>query len=76
MPAKNPRINVVCEPPLYYEISHLAEDTGASLSSVASDLIREALELREDRSLADLADQRAASFDRREALSFDQVFGE
>lgn len=75
MPAKNPRINVVCEPPLYYEISHLAEDT-EPLSSVASDLIREALELREDRSLAALADQRAASFDRREALSFDQVFGE
>ena len=76
MPAKNPRINVVCEPPLYYEIAHLAEDSGASLSSVASDLIREALELREDRSLAAIADQRVASFDRSKALTLDQLFGE
>ena len=76
MPAKNPRINVVCEPPLYYEIAHLAEDSGASLSSVASDLIREALELREDRDLAAIADHRAASFDRSKALTLDQVFGE
>jgi len=75
MPTKNPRINVVCEPPLYYEIAHLAEDSGASLSAVASDLIREALELREDRSLATLADQRAATFDQSNSLSFDQVFG-
>lgn len=75
MPAKNPRINIVCEPPLYYEISQLAEAEGTSLSATAHDLIREALELREDRALSALADQRAATFDRKNALSIDQVFG-
>ncbi len=75
MPAKNPRINVVCEPPLYYEISQLAEAEGDSLSATANDLIREALELREDRALALLAEKRAATFDRKSALSIDQVFG-
>lgn len=76
MPAKNPRINIVCEAPLYYEISQLAEAEGISLSATANDLIREALELREDRALSALADHRAATFDRKTALSLDQVFGE
>lgn len=76
MPSKNPRINIVCEPPLYYEISHLAKAEGTSLSSVAHDLIMEALELREDRALTALADERAASFDKDTALTFGQVFGE
>ena len=76
MPSKNPRINIVCEQPLYYEISHLAQAEGTSLSAVAHDLITEALELREDRALADLADKRATRFDRKKALTFDQVFGE
>ena len=75
MPAKNPRINIVCEPPLYYEIAQLAEAEGTSLSATAHDLIREALELREDRALAALADDRAAGFDRSKALSLDEVFG-
>jgi hypothetical protein len=76
MPTKNPRINVVCEQPLYYELNSIATAEGASLSSVAHDLIKEALELREDRALSVIADSRAESFDRISALSFDQVFGE
>jgi len=76
MPTSNPRINVVCEQHLYYEISLIAKSEGASLSSVANDLIREALELREDRALASIADERAKSFSRDTALTFDQVFGE
>jgi hypothetical protein len=75
MPSKKPRINVVCEHPLYYEISRIAEEDGASLSSVAHDLIREALELREDSVLAGLADERARTFRKEEAKTFDQVFG-
>ncbi|MBK5276531.1 MAG: toxin-antitoxin system, antitoxin component [Desulfuromonadales bacterium] len=76
MPTKNPRINVVCEQPLYFELSSIAASEGASLSSVAHDLIKEALELREDRALTALADSRAETFDRTTALSLDQVFGE
>ena len=76
MPTKNPRINVVCEQPLYYDLTTIASSEGASLSSVAHDLIKEALELREDRALANLAESRAKTFDRATALSFDKVFGE
>ena len=74
MPTSNPRINIVCEEPLYYEISELAKSEGTSLSSIANDLIREALELREDRALAAIADHRATSFDREKALTLEQVF--
>jgi hypothetical protein len=75
MPTKNPRINVVCEQPLFYEISRIAEEEGASLSSVANELIREALDLREDRALAALADERAKTFRKDKAKTFVKVFG-
>lgn len=76
MPAKNPRIHVVCEEPLYYEISKIARAESTSLSAVAHDLIKEALELREDQALAELADERAKIFSRDQALTFEKVFGE
>ena len=75
MPATNPRINVVCEKPLYGAIAEIAARDGASLSSVAHDLLLESLELREDIALAAVADKRAAGFDRSAALTSDQVFG-
>jgi hypothetical protein len=75
MPSKNPRINVVCEPPIYYELAEIAKQEGTSVSSLAGSLMKEALELREDRALAAIADQRAGSFDHKTALSLDQVFG-
>ena len=75
MPTKNPRINVVCEQPLFYELNAIAESQSTSVSSLVHDLTTEALELREDRVLVSLADSRAATFDRTQALSFDQVFG-
>jgi len=74
MPSTNPRINVVCEKPLYAAIAEIAERDGASLSSVAHDLLLESLELREDVALSKVADQRAAEFDRAAALTADQVF--
>lgn len=76
MPTKNPRINVVCEQPLYYELNTIAAAENTSVSSLAHELIKEALELREDRALAAVADSRAATFDRSKALSIDQLFGE
>lgn len=76
MTTSNPRINVVCEQPLYYEICTIAKASGTSLSSVVQELIKEALELREDRALAAIADDRAKTFHRDDALSFEQVFGE
>lgn len=76
MPTSNPRINIVCEEHLYYEISSIAKAEKTSLSAVALKLIREALELREDRALGIIADKRAKAFDRSSALKFEQVFGE
>jgi hypothetical protein len=76
MPSKNPRINVVCEQPMYYELTELARSEGTSVSSLAGALMKEALELREDRALATIADGRSVSFKRENALTLDQVFGE
>jgi hypothetical protein len=75
MPATNPRINIVCEKKLYAAIAELAKRDGASLSSVAHDLLLESLELHEDIALAKVADSRAANFNRAEALTAEQVFG-
>jgi hypothetical protein len=75
MPSTNPRINVVCEKPLFAAIARIATRDGASLSSVAHDLLLESLELREDVALARVADKRAATFDPTAALTVDQVFG-
>ena len=75
MPATNPRINVVCENTLYGAIAEIAARDGVSLSSVAHDLLLESLELREDIALSQVADKRAAGFDRAAALSSGQVLG-
>jgi predicted DNA-binding ribbon-helix-helix protein len=74
MPAKNPRVNVVLEKPLYSVLSSLAEDEGISMSMLMRDLVKEALELREDQALADFAEQREDSFDRSKALSHEKVW--
>ena len=43
MPAKNPRIHVVLETPLFNDLRGLARKNGVSLSLEARELIREAL---------------------------------
>ncbi len=75
MPAKNPRINVVLEKPLYNALHDLAEDEGVSMSMLMRDLVKEALEIREDRALADFAGEREKEFDRGRALSHEDVWG-
>lgn len=74
MPAKNPRINIVVERPLYTTIHDMAEDSGISMAMVVRDLIRDALELKEDAALAVFADERMNSFDRGKALSHEEVW--
>lgn len=74
MPAKNPRINVVLEKPLYNALHDLAEEQGLSLSMLMRNLAKEALELREDRALADFAAQREEDFDRARALTHEEVW--
>ena len=75
MPTRNPRVNVVVEPSLFGVMCDVAAAEGVSMSTLARDLIREALELREDASLATFADERAKSFDRNAALSHEETWG-
>ena len=74
MPSKNPRINIVVEPPLYDLIEQRAERQGVSMSLVTRDLIKEALEMEEDVALALLAEEREATFREETALSHDDVW--
>jgi len=69
MPTKNPRVNIVVEPPLYRVMRDLAASGGVSMSTLARDLIREAIDLREDVALAALVDKRMDTFDRKTALT-------
>jgi predicted DNA-binding protein len=74
MPTKNPRVNIVVEPLLYSVMHDLATSAGVSMSTLARDLIREAIDLREDVALADFADTRMKTFDRKVALSHEDVW--
>ena len=74
MPTKNPRVNIVIEPPLYGAMRDLPISGGVSMSTLARDLIREAIELREDVALAALADKRMKTFNRKVALSHKDVW--
>jgi len=75
MPAKNPRINIVIERPLYAAIHDMAKESDISMAMVVRDLIKEALELKEDAALAAFADKRMKSFGKKKALSHDKVWG-
>jgi len=74
MPTKNPRVNIVVEPPLYSVMHDLATSEGVSMSTIARDLIREAIDLREDVALSSFADTRMKTFDRKKALSHEDVW--
>jgi hypothetical protein len=74
MPAKNPRVNVVLEPPLYEALRRLARRDGTSLSLKARDLLRDALEVYEDLALSQLAEERERTFNRSRALSHSEVW--
>jgi len=74
MPAKNPRLNIVIEEPIYRVIHDLSETRGISMSTLTRDLIREALELREDAALASFAEERERSLKKSKMLSHKQVW--
>jgi hypothetical protein len=75
MPTINPRVNLVIEPKLYDIINDMAKNEGLSLSSMAKELIREAMELREDAALSLFAETREKSFLPHTALSHKQTWG-
>ncbi|MBI4686883.1 MAG: toxin-antitoxin system, antitoxin component [Nitrospirae bacterium] len=74
MPAKNPRINVVLEKPLFVNVEHLAKRDGVSLSLKVRDLVKEALEMEDDIALSSLAEKREATFKRAKALKHSEVW--
>lgn len=74
MPAKNPRINVVLEKPLYDSIEYLAKKDGVSLSLKVRDLVKEALEIEEDMLLSTFAEERERTFRKKKALKHSEVW--
>jgi len=74
MPAKNPRINVVFEKPIYSAIEHLAKKEGISMSLKVRDLVKEALELEEDAALSIFAGERERTFKKDRALKHSNVW--
>jgi hypothetical protein len=74
MPVKNPRINVVLEKPLYHTIEKLANRDGISLSLKVRDLVKEALEIKEDTALSAFTLKRERTFTRTKALKHHEVW--
>ena len=74
MPAKNPRVNVVLEKPLYESVRRLAAKEEISLSLKIRDLIKEALEAQEDAALAEFAEERESTFRRSRGMSHKQAW--
>lgn len=74
MPTHNPRLNIVLEPGLYSILSKIAEREGVSLSSLARELLKESMELREDIYWNELAAERDESFSYKKALSHDKLW--
>jgi len=74
MPARNPRVNVVLERPVYDVVKRLARRERISLSLKVRDLVRQGLEAEEDEALISLAQRRERTFDRRTAVSHKQVW--
>jgi predicted DNA-binding ribbon-helix-helix protein len=74
MPAKSLHVSVELERPIYDALRRLARREGASTSTLARDLLRDALEKHEDFALVEIASSRDRSLDRTSALPHDAVW--
>ena len=74
MPAKNPRINVVLDVPLYNKVQFLAGKDGVSLSTKVRDLLKEAMEIHEDIHLAAFAEEREQTLETNPTLTHEEVW--
>ncbi|MBU1086510.1 MAG: antitoxin, RHH family protein [Candidatus Omnitrophica bacterium] len=74
MPTKNPRINVVLDPEIYNTLNKLAQSQGISLSLFSRDLIKEALEIREDIYWQEAAEKRNKTLSPKKALSHKDIW--
>ncbi|MBU2063108.1 MAG: antitoxin, RHH family protein [Candidatus Omnitrophica bacterium] len=74
MPTKNPRINVVLDPEIYNILTKLAQNQGISLSLFSRDLIKEALEIREDLYWQEQAQKRDKTFSTKKSASHKDIW--
>ena len=74
MATKNPRLNVVLEPSLMRGVDHLAREQGISLSAMARDLIKEALDTYEDGQWQKITQKRETTFSSKKSLAHDEVW--
>ena len=65
---------MVLERALYDALGQLARRDGASLSTKARDLLRDALEMHEDLALASMAEERERTFNRSAGLTHDEIW--
>lgn len=75
MSIESPHVNVALDGQLFGAVSALAENHGVSMSMMMRDLVREAIEIREDVALANIAGQREQTFAPTEALTHKEVWG-
>lgn len=74
MATQHPRLNVVLESELYDEIQKMAKQRGVSLSLMARDLLKEAIERYEDAYWEKVAKQRNKSLSKKSALTHKDVW--
>ena len=74
MPTQNPRINVVLDSNLYSQLRKLAKKTGVSMSFLSRDLIKDALEVREDIYWQNIAHKREKTFSAKKALTHKDIW--
>ena len=75
MVTKNPRLNVVLEKDVYAGVRKLAKGKGVSLSLMARDLLKEALERYEDAYWEHVADERQKSLSHQKTLPHKNIWG-
>ncbi|MBI4351080.1 MAG: antitoxin, RHH family protein [Elusimicrobia bacterium] len=74
MPAKNPRVNIVLDQTLYNVLGRMAQRDGISMSLEARDLIKEALEAKEDIYWDIVASERKRTYSAKKALSHKDIW--
>lgn len=74
MPTKNPRVNIVLDQTLYTALGRLAQRDGISMSLEARDLIKEALETKEDLYWDIVAAERKRTYSAKKAVQHKDIW--
>jgi len=74
MPTKNPRVNIVLDQTLYNALGRMAQRDGISMSLEARDLIKEALETKEDIYWDIVAAERKRTYSAKKAVQHKDIW--